>query len=336
MSKKNIKCPICKKSIENRKFLRKYFFSYGNQEYKLYHCLKCDLQFWYPLKIFPKLYENEVFEGYIEMHVGTRKMPEWQKIFTKNFIDKKRTLLDVGCGNGIFIKEMEKIGFNVYGIDFDGKSIEIAKEKYGLLNTYNMSIESFAIFAEKNNLKFDTITFFEVLEHQDDPTNFIKAAKKLLKPGGYIAGSVPDRKRPFVERERKLNDGNFPPHHFLWFNKKSLKYLFEEENFTDIKFYPVKLNFWYYAAFLEATLLGGFGKKIKLELKRIFVNPKDRKELIYSLDTLQKINKGNKSLWILQFLRFIRSLIFLPLAIILFPFFINNGYQIYFQAKSKN
>ncbi|MDD5639098.1 MAG: hypothetical protein PHO28_04300, partial [Candidatus Pacebacteria bacterium] len=72
-------CPICKTLIEDEDFLRSYFFLYNNQEYKLYHCSKCDLQFWYPLKIFPELYENEVFKGYIEMHIGERKIPEWQK-----------------------------------------------------------------------------------------------------------------------------------------------------------------------------------------------------------------------------------------------------------------
>ncbi|MDD5639178.1 MAG: class I SAM-dependent methyltransferase [Candidatus Pacebacteria bacterium] len=327
-------CPICKTLIEDEDFLRSYFFLYNNQEYKLYHCLKCDLQFWYPLKIFPELYENEVFKGYIEMHIGERKIPEWQKIFVKNFLDKKGSLLDVGCGNGVFIKEMEKIGFNVYGIDFDSKNIKIAKEKYNLKNVYSMSLELFVPFAEQNNLKFDIITFFEVLEHQDNPVSFVSSIKKLLKPEGYITGSVPDRRRPFVEKERTINNTDFPPHHFLWFNKKSLEYLLKKEGFTEIKFYPVRFGVWYYASFLEATLLGEFGKKIKLRLKNFFIKPKNGKELIYSVDTLQRIHKDNNKLWILQLLRLIRSLIFLPLAVILFPYyFMNNGHQIYFQAK---
>jgi 2-polyprenyl-3-methyl-5-hydroxy-6-metoxy-1,4-benzoquinol methylase len=39
------------------------------------------------------------------------------------------------------------------------------------------------------------ITFFEVLEHQDKPREFLEMVKGLLKEGGYIAGSVPNRER---------------------------------------------------------------------------------------------------------------------------------------------
>jgi len=329
-------CPICSISIDESDFLRTYIFPYHNQEYKLYHCLRCDLKFWYPLKIFPEFYEKEMIGGYFEMHVGIRKAPVWQNIFLKNFLNKKGNLLDVGCGSGVFLKGVKKFGFNVYGIDFDNKSVKVAREEFSLKNVYNIDLKTFTESRKKDSLKFDIITFFEVLEHQDDPIVFIREIKKLLRTGGYIAGSVPDSKRPFVERERNLNTGDFPPHHFLWFSENALRFLFEKEGFTDIKFYPVRFNLWYYAAFLEATLLGEFGKRVKVGLKRFFIKPKNEKEIILCVDTLQKLNRNKKSILVLQFLRLIRNIIFLPLAMLLFPLLIKRGYQIYFQAKFKN
>lgn len=56
-----------------------------------------------------------------------------------------------------------------------------------------MSLEEFSEFAKKEGLKFDVITFFEVLEHQDRPREFLERVKELLKPGGWLAGSVPKR-----------------------------------------------------------------------------------------------------------------------------------------------
>jgi 2-polyprenyl-3-methyl-5-hydroxy-6-metoxy-1,4-benzoquinol methylase len=56
-----------------------------------------------------------------------------------------------------------------------------------------MSLEEFYEYAKEKNLKFDVITFFEVLEHQDKPREFLEMVKGFLKGGGYIAGSVPNR-----------------------------------------------------------------------------------------------------------------------------------------------
>ena len=43
--------------------------------------------------------------------------------------------------------------------------------------------------------KFDIITFFEVLEHLDNPLYFIEGVVKLLKPNGKLVISVPSRER---------------------------------------------------------------------------------------------------------------------------------------------
>jgi 2-polyprenyl-3-methyl-5-hydroxy-6-metoxy-1,4-benzoquinol methylase len=61
-----------------------------------------------------------------------------------------------------------------------------------------MSLEEFYEYAKEKNLKFDVITFFEVLEHQDKLREFLEMVKGLLREGGYIAGSVPNRKWLFA------------------------------------------------------------------------------------------------------------------------------------------
>jgi len=55
-----------------------------------------------------------------------------------------------------------------------------------------------------------------VLEHQDRPREFLEKVKELLKPGGWIAGSVPNRQLfRFSNKPLNYQMGNFPPHHFL-------------------------------------------------------------------------------------------------------------------------
>jgi 2-polyprenyl-3-methyl-5-hydroxy-6-metoxy-1,4-benzoquinol methylase len=152
------------------------------------------------LKIIPEFYESEFLELYTAFHEGVRtRLGENHKAFFKYFPSNARgKLLDVGCGDGRFLRYAKKQGFEVWGIDFDKKSVENVKRNLGFDTVFAMSLEEFYEYAKERGLKFDVITFFEVLEHQDKPREFLEMVKGLLKEGGYIAGSVPNRKWLFA------------------------------------------------------------------------------------------------------------------------------------------
>jgi SAM-dependent methyltransferase len=233
-----LKCPICENKIGENKFTEIYISSFNNEEYKKYECQNCELHWWEPLKIIPEFYESEIFEGYIPFHEGIRLGIEHyhQQFFTQFPKDVKGRLLDIGCGDGVFLREAQKHGFEVWGIDFDSKSIETAKKSLGVYTLYPMSLEEFYEYAKKNNLTFDVITFFEVLEHQDNPNKFLEMVKELLKPLGYITGSVPNRESYFeIELNKDPQEwGDRPPHHFLRFSKKSLENILKICGFQNI------------------------------------------------------------------------------------------------------
>lgn len=65
-------CPICAEVVEEKDYREVYVSPYNQQEYKRYECPSCDLHWWEPMKIIPKFYESEVFEGYIGFHSGMR------------------------------------------------------------------------------------------------------------------------------------------------------------------------------------------------------------------------------------------------------------------------
>ena len=312
--------------------------SWNAQEYKLYYCKSCDLQWWEPLKMIPEFYEKEEGVEYLkEFHKGYRiDIGKVHKSFFKYFPkNKKGTLLDVGCGDGVFLKEVKKLGFDVWGIDFDRKSVKIAKEKFKLKNVYSMSLEEFTKFAKQEGLKFDVITFFEVLEHQDNPKNFMKNVKELLKPYGYIAGTVPNRDRPLVILDRKyVNTTDFPPHHFLYFNRNSLRFLFNMFNFEDILFSPVEVDFNFINTFIELIISMGWSKKLSKALKRKIIHEEN-----ISISSYEKIYIKDNKIKLLKYLKMLRDSIrlftFLPISVPLYFMINNKGLQIYFQAKLK-
>jgi len=93
-----------------------------------------------------------------------------------------KTLLDVGCGNGNFLKRLDYL--DAKGIDISPKMVEIAKQK-GL----DVSCQKI----EENSQKFDVITAIaDVLNYLDENSlqSFLKAVKNSLNHDGYFICDV--------------------------------------------------------------------------------------------------------------------------------------------------
>ncbi len=329
-----VKCPICYTEVEEQNFKETYVFPYNNQEYKRYECPNCDVHWWEPLKIIPEFYESEVFEDYIPFHegVGTR-LREHHKAFSKYFPSNVRgKLLDVGCGDGRFLRHAKEQGFEVWGIDFDKKSVENVRRNLGIDTVFAMSLEEFYEYAKEKNLKFDVITFFEVLEHQDKPREFLEMVKRLLKEGGYIAGSVPNGERLSVETEWKCLHGDYPPHHFLRFSKSSLEKALNFAGFKDIEVHKLDLPFARLFPYLEKKLFGDLDK-IKIKLKGMVLGD-ERKARGYAVEELVEVSPSKGKAYILMMLKLIRNAILLPFALGYIGKLKENGIYLYFQAKA--
>jgi 2-polyprenyl-3-methyl-5-hydroxy-6-metoxy-1,4-benzoquinol methylase len=327
-----VKCPICYTEVEERNLKETYVSPYNNQEYKRYECPNCDGHWWEPLKIIPEFYENEVFEGYDAFHerVGTR-LGEPHKAFFKRFPSNVRgKLLDVGCGNGRFLRYVKEQGFEVWGIDFDKKSVENVKRNLGIDTVFAMSLEEFYEYAKEKNLKFDVITFFEVLEHQDKPREFLEMVKGLLKEGGYIAGSVPNRESMFIEIFLD-NYIDYPPHHFLRFSKSSLEKTLNFTGFKDIEVYKLDFPFAELFPYLERKLFGNLDK-LKIKLKGMVLGD-ERKAKVYAVEDLAEVSPSKGKAYILMMLKFLRNAMLLPFALWYVGRLKGNGFSLYFQTK---
>jgi len=229
-----VRCAACANVVKANAPLQQHQASHNSQTYTLQRCSACDLQFWWPLKADPTVYAEEGFEAYVDYHSGTRPFPRWAEPLFQSLPVSAGAALDIGCGDGALLDRLAKAGFEVNGIDLDEKSIRVAKEKYGLKNVTAVTLEDYAAACRERGARFDLITFFEVLEHQDAPREFLAEVAALGKSGSWIAGSVPNRDRFLARLDRRLSDGDFPPHHFLWFSASSLKRLLEKEGYRDV------------------------------------------------------------------------------------------------------
>jgi SAM-dependent methyltransferase len=126
------------------------------------------------------------------------------------------------------------VGLDVWGLDWDVRAVEFGQRCRGLEHLYAQSIEEFQA-AERGD-EFDAVTIFEVLEHQDEPAAFLHRVAALLKPGGVLTGSVPNRTR-FIIGGRE--EWDYPPQHLLWFHRHSLMSLLQRSGFERIRIYSL-------------------------------------------------------------------------------------------------
>jgi len=145
-----------------------------------------------------KLYGKEVsyskVKKFIENYRSSvnREEDRHKKILKK--IPEGATILDYGCGWGVFSKLMWEKGCKVVGIDQDSNSIEIAKditeEEEGLsFNVQNIqSLEAG---------QFDVLVSIGVIEHVHNPGNYLKECNRVLKKEGLLILATPNIFTPF-------------------------------------------------------------------------------------------------------------------------------------------
>ncbi len=141
-----------------------------------------------------------------------------QQILKFNFTGRK--VLEIGCFNGFFVSELHRSGADAYGIELNEKAIEVGEELFNLKGKLFHSLENLDHLPS-----FDDVICIDVLEHIDDPIQFIRQFSGILKPNGriFIAG-------PTVER-RFFDKTDYPPHHKWRFSRPGLVSMLEKNGF---------------------------------------------------------------------------------------------------------
>ncbi len=95
-------------------------------------------------------------------------------------------LLDVGCGNGRFLGNMQALGWQAEGVEFSADGVEVCRRAG--LKVHHGDLAS-AAFADGS---FDVVTVRHVIEHIPDPHAFIAELARILKPGGTLIVETPN------------------------------------------------------------------------------------------------------------------------------------------------
>jgi len=98
------------------------------------------------------------------------------------------TVLEIGHGDGYgLMKIAEKA--DIIGLDIDPRIVQFASEKYG--EKYFKIYDGSSIPFDDNH--FDCVCLFQVIEHIEEDVEILKEIRRVLKPGGFMIMTTPNR-----------------------------------------------------------------------------------------------------------------------------------------------
>lgn len=163
--------------------------------YKISRCRRCSLVFLNPRPDLPSLtalYPKDSYYAYQDCF----DKPPALKLFLSNLLLKIETkdpvfkdpgtLLDVGCGSGVFLEKMRDVGWKTSGVEISFEAAEIGR-KNGL-DIFRGTLHE-ASYADDS---FDYIRLNHSLEHILDPNETLREIHRILKPSGKLLIGVPN------------------------------------------------------------------------------------------------------------------------------------------------
>jgi len=116
----------------------------------------------------------------------------YREIFS-GIIIKDKTFLDLGFGTGSLLKWAHDNKANVFGVEIQKKLINLVKAKQS-----EFPVKLFRKIDDIKNVKFDIVTIFNVLEHQElhEIRALVRKVYISINDGGIIIITIPNCQSP--------------------------------------------------------------------------------------------------------------------------------------------
>jgi SAM-dependent methyltransferase len=147
---------------------------------------------------------------------------------------KRGKVLEIGSSLGLNLREFQKLGWDVLGVEPDKHAARYAVTELGI-PTLNAILEDAAL----PSASVDVVVMLHVIEHVADPMRTLREIFRVLKPGGHLVLETPRYDtlmfKVLGRRERSLScDG-----HIYFFTQSSLNKCTESAGFKTVDFQSV-------------------------------------------------------------------------------------------------
>jgi SAM-dependent methyltransferase len=232
-----VPCRICGQDDSRR------FKIYYDGELKLFRCLDCGFVAQYPGPGGSHVIES--YEGYSVKVDGDGQQWEYpeRQGQLEDIADRivaaggSGRLLDVGCGDGMFMTICQARGFEVAGNEEARAYVDHARATTGA----DVTLGRYA--AEMYEpASFDVISMIQVVEHVPEPRPFLEIAHRHLRPGGLVVIEVPSRTAPHfllyrATRRKRFVDGGkgVLEEHVGYHHPGSMRRVTSDAGFQEVK-----------------------------------------------------------------------------------------------------
>jgi SAM-dependent methyltransferase len=203
--------------ISTATLLRLWRSKYGIDTARFFAASEIELT---PLPPFNYYRFTEARSGDAEFYAGLMRRIGYDRADKPEFVEAASEIgphdrvLDVGCGAGEFSAARTCI---YRGIDTNPAAVEQGR-KAGR-NIHLSPVQ------EESPGAYDVVMLFQVLEHVDEPRDFLRACVRCLRTGGRLIVSTPDMDGFIGSITNEIL--NYPPHHMTWWSAGSLRALIE-------------------------------------------------------------------------------------------------------------
>ncbi|UPG95680.1 class I SAM-dependent methyltransferase [Luteibacter aegosomatissinici] len=149
--------------------------------------------------------------------------------FLRHLPSRHGLLLDVGSGNGEFLRRATRAGWDAYGVEPDATAANVSR-------TAGCDVVTSSFEAYRTSRSFDAMTLSHVIEHVADPLSALRHAHGMLAPDGMLWIATPNAKAPGRRWYGRDWRGLEVPRHTIVFTAKALCTVLHEAGFVDIRF----------------------------------------------------------------------------------------------------
>lgn len=133
-----------------------------------------------------------------------------------------RVVLEAGSGEGYGANMIADVATRVTGVDYDTSAVEHVRSRYPRVEMLHGNLAELPLTDES----VDTVVNFQVIEHLWDQAQFLRECHRVLRPGGELLVSTPNRITFSPGRDTPLN-----PFHTRELNAAELTELLEQAGF---------------------------------------------------------------------------------------------------------
>jgi 2-polyprenyl-3-methyl-5-hydroxy-6-metoxy-1,4-benzoquinol methylase len=166
------------------------------------------------------------------------------------------SILDIGCGSGLLVNQINNMGYGykASGLDWSEPAIRFAREHYQ--GEYLLANVEQGLSIGRT---FDCAVASHILEHLENPHEFLQSVEGLLEPEGYLVVAVPNMDWWNPKSVYRSVSTIFDPEHVVGYSAKGMRKVLEANGYEVVKM----ISRTHRLAILTAVMITAYRKVVR-------------------------------------------------------------------------